>query len=108
MHEFYRDHQVRDLQHAQFRPDHFPTIAMTPQAATQSFIRNEVDFLPIHDIHNRIAATLALVYPPGIGVIVPGERYDERARPMLDYLIMFEQAANLFPGFDSEIQGIYQ
>jgi ornithine decarboxylase len=27
---------------------------------------------------------------------------------MLDYLIMFEEAANRFPGFDSEIQGIYR
>jgi ornithine decarboxylase len=108
MHEFYRDHQVRDLQRAQFRPEHFPVMAMTPQAATQCFIRNEVDYLSIHDIKNRIAATLALVYPPGIGVIVPGERYDDRAKPMLDYLIMFEEAANRFPGFDSEIQGIYR
>jgi ornithine decarboxylase len=47
------------------------------------------------------------VYPPGIGVIVPGERYDERALPMLNYLKMFEEAANLFPGFESEIQGVY-
>jgi ornithine decarboxylase len=108
MHEFYREHEVRDLQRAQFRPEHFPVIALSPQAATQCFIRNEVDYLSIHEIKDRIAATLALVYPPGIGVIVPGERYDDRAKPMLDYLIMFEEAANRFPGFDSEIQGIYR
>jgi ornithine decarboxylase len=108
MHDFYRDHHVRDLQREQFRPEHFPAMAMTPQAATQCFIRDEVDYLPITEIKDRIAATLALVYPPGIGVIVPGERYDTRAQPMLDYLLMFEQAANLFPGFDSEIQGIFR
>ena len=108
IHEFYRDHEVLNLQRAQFRSEHFPAMAMTPQAATQCFIRSEVDYLSIHDIKNRIAATLALVYPPGIGVIVPGERYDDRAKPMLDYLIMFEEAANRFPGFDSEIQGIYR
>ena len=33
---------------------------------------------------------------------------DERARPMLSYLKMFERAANLFPGFEAEIQGIYR
>lgn len=27
---------------------------------------------------------------------------------MLDYLTMFEEAANQFPGFDSEIQGIFR
>lgn len=108
MHDFYREHDVSRLQRLQFRPDHFPTIAMSPQVATQHFIRNEIDYLSLHDLPNRIAATLALVYPPGIGVIVPGERYDERAKPMLDYLTMFERAANKFPGFDSEIQGIFR
>lgn len=108
MHDFYRSYDVSRLQRLQFRPEHFPVIAMSPQEATQHFIRNEVDYLSIHEIKDRIAATLALVYPPGIGVIVPGERYDERAKPMLDYLTMFEKAANRFPGFDSEIQGIYR
>ncbi len=108
MHEFYRDHHVSALQRAQFRPEHFPSLAITPHAANQKFVRDEVDYLSIHNVKNRIAATLALVYPPGIGVIVPGERYDERAEPMLDYLMMFEQAANKFPGFDSEIQGVYR
>jgi ornithine decarboxylase len=108
MHDFYRGYDVSTLQCLQFRPEHFPVIAMSPQTATQHFIRNEVDYLSIHDLHNRVAATLALVYPPGIGVIVPGERYDERAKPMLDYLTMFEHAANEFPGFDSEIQGIFR
>jgi ornithine decarboxylase len=39
---------------------------------------------------------------------VPGERLDERVRPMLDYLKMFERSANLFPGFEVEVQGIYR
>ena len=56
----------------------------------------------------RIATTLFVVYPPGIATIVPGERLDERARPMLDYLKMFERSANMFPGFEVEIQGIYR
>jgi ornithine decarboxylase len=47
-------------------------------------------------------------YPPGIATIVPGERLDERARPMLDYLKIFERAANLFPGFDADLQGTYR
>jgi ornithine decarboxylase len=71
-------------------------------------VRNNVELLPIGQIGGRIAATLALVYPPGIGVVVPGERYDERARPMLDYFRMFEEGENRFPGFENEIQGIYR
>ena len=71
-------------------------------------VRNDVDYVPIDEAHGRIATTLFVVYPPGIASIVPGERLDERARPMLDYLKMFERSANLFPGFDVEIQGIYR
>ncbi len=56
----------------------------------------------------RIAATLALIYPPGIGVVVPGERWDTRAQPMLDYLHAFEESFNRFPGFNYEVQGVFQ
>ncbi|GLU34353.1 Orn/Lys/Arg decarboxylase N-terminal domain-containing protein [Trinickia caryophylli] len=108
MHRFYREHDVSRLQRDQFRASHFPQPAMTPQAAMHALVRNEVELLPVEEIRGRIAATLALVYPPGIGVVVPGERYDERAQPMLDYFRMFEEAGNLFPGFENEIQGIYR
>ena len=59
-------------------------------------------------IKGRIAATLALIYPPGIGVLVPGERWDDRAQPMLDYFLTFEESFNRFPGFNYEVQGVYQ
>ena len=49
-----------------------------------------------------------MVYPPGIATIVPGERLTERAKPMIDYLKMFEACFNTFPGFDVEIQGVYK
>jgi ornithine decarboxylase len=49
-----------------------------------------------------------LVYPPGIATIVPGERLNAHAQPMIDYLLVFERAANLFPGFETEIQGVYR
>jgi len=68
----------------------------------------EPDYVPIDEAHGRIATTMFVVYPPGIASIVPGERLDKRAQPMLDYLKMFERSANLFPGFDVEIQGIYR
>jgi ornithine decarboxylase len=108
MHAFYREHKASQLQREQFRATHFPEIAMTPMAAMNELVRNNVELLPIEQISGRIAATLALVYPPGIGVVVPGERYDERALPMLDYFRMFEEGGNRFPGFENEIQGIYR
>jgi len=83
-------------------------VAMSPSAASQHLVRNNVDYIPISEVDGRVATTLWVVYPPGIATIVPGERLDERSRPMVDYLKTFERASNLFPGFDSEIQGLYR
>ena len=79
-----------------------------PHEAVRQMVRNNVDYVPIDEAFGRIATTMFVVYPPGIATIVPGERLDDRARPMLDYLKMFERSANLFPGFEAEIQGVYR
>jgi ornithine decarboxylase len=108
MHGFYRDQKTNLLQRRMFRPEHLPEPAMPAHEAVRQLVRNKVDYLPIDGIAGRIAATLFVVYPPGIATIVPGERLGERAQPMLDYLKVIERAANLFPGFEHEIQGLYR
>src|SRR5215510_12219060 len=108
MHAFFRDSGVSALQRAQFAPEHLPTPVMAPHEAVRQLVRNNVDYVPIDKALGRIATTLFVVYPPGIASVVPGERLDERARPVLGYLLTFEKSANLFPGFDVEIQGIYR
>ncbi len=108
MHAFYQSCGVSKLQKAQFAPDHLPEMAMPPQEAVRQMVRNKVDYLPLDMIAGRIATTLFVVYPPGIATIVPGERLGPRAAPMLEYLKMFESSANLFPGFEAEIQGLYR
>ena len=107
-HAFHREANTSLLQQAQFLPAHLPEMVMTPHEANRQLTRNKVDYLPISDIEGRIAATLMLVYPPGIGTILPGERIGGRSQPMLDYLRMFERGTNLFPGFDPEVQGVYR
>ncbi|HTO63512.1 MAG TPA: Orn/Lys/Arg decarboxylase N-terminal domain-containing protein [Bradyrhizobium sp.] len=108
MHRFFRDADVATLQAKQFLPEHLPEIAMSPRDAARHLVRNDVDYLPIDAVTGRIATTPFVVYPPGIATIVPGERLTERARPMLDYLKMFETCFNRFPGFEVEIQGVYK
>jgi ornithine decarboxylase len=108
MRDFFRAANVSALQKAQFTAEHLPEPAMTPHEAGRQLKRNNVDYLPIDKIEGRVAATLFVVYPPGIATIVPGERLSERARPMVDYLKVFERSSNLFPGFETEVQGIYR
>ncbi len=108
MHAFFREAGVSGLQKAQFALKHLPEMAITPSEAQRQLVRNNVDYVPIEELDGRIATTLFVVYPPGIATIVPGERLGERARPMVEYLKMFERSANAFPGFESEIQGLYR
>jgi arginine/lysine/ornithine decarboxylase len=108
MHDFYRQANIKELQRQCFRASSFPELAMSPQDAYRALVANEVDYVPLEEVQGRISATLALIYPPGIGVIVPGERWDERARPMLDYFLAFQESFNRFPGFNYEVQGVYQ
>jgi len=108
MHSFFREAGVSDLQRAQFQAEHLPEMAMTPREASRQLVRNNVDYVPLDALDGRIATTLFVVYPPGIATIVPGERLGQRSRPMVEYLKTFERAANLFPGFESEVQGLYR
>jgi arginine/lysine/ornithine decarboxylase len=108
MHDFYRTARIKDLQRLCFRASSFPELAMRPRQAYEALVANEVDYVPLDQVQGRVAATLALIYPPGIGVVVPGERWDDKAQPMLDYFLAFEESFNRFPGFNYEVQGVYQ
>jgi ornithine decarboxylase len=108
MHDFYRDASIKDLQRLCFRASSFPELAISPKRAYEALVANEVDYVALDKVRGRIAATLALIYPPGIGVVLPGERWDERAQPMLDYFLAFQESFNRFPGFNYEVQGVYQ
>jgi len=108
MHRFYREQDISRLQREQFAAEHLPELVMSPQQASQLLTRNRVDYLPISEVRGRVAATLMLVYPPGIAVIVPGERIGRNRAPMIDYLLAFERLENAFPGLSTEIQGVYR
>jgi len=108
MHGFYREANIKELQRRCFRASSFPELAISPKDAYEALVANEVDYVPLESIKGRISATLALIYPPGIGVVVPGERWDSKAQPMLDYFLAFEESFNRFPGFNYEVQGVFQ
>src|SRR6478752_4601492 len=64
--------KVKELQRLCFRASSFPELAMSPEQAYEALVANDVDYVPLEEAKGRISATLALIYPPGIGVIVPG------------------------------------
>jgi ornithine decarboxylase len=108
MHGFYVERNVKELQRLCFRYESFPEQAMSARDAVEAMVSGNVDYVPMSEVGNRIAATLALIYPPGIGIVIPGERYDKAAKPMIDYFLAFEESCSRFPGFSYEVQGVYQ
>lgn len=108
MHDFYRKAHTAELQRQQFEADNFPEIVLSPREASKLFTSNQVDYVPVDEVEGRVAATLVLVYPPGIPSMVPGERWGPAAAPTVRYLKLFEESYAHFPGFANEVQGAYR
>jgi ornithine decarboxylase len=106
MHELLRSSHADQLQRAVYNAEHEPEIAMTPAAAHTALIRGDVDLVPLDELAGRVAASLIVVYPPGIAIMVPGERFAKDSAAVA-YLKLFEENDNLYPGFESEMQGIF-
>jgi arginine/lysine/ornithine decarboxylase len=59
----------------------------------------------IDALEGRIATSLLTPYPPGIPLLIPGERFN---RKIVDYL-RFTRAFNAaFPGFDTDVHGLVE
>ncbi len=87
-----------------------PVQALTPAAAYRSIIKKEVEFVELRLIDfntmPRIAAVMLVPYPPGIPVMIGGEKFDRSAEDILNYLIARQDFENEFPGYESHIHGI--
>jgi arginine decarboxylase len=83
-----------------------PTPTMTPSEAFGRLVDGEVELVPLDALDGRTSAVLCLLYPPGIPIIVPGERFDTTVHPIVHYLQTFADWADAFPGFENEMQGV--
>ncbi|MCO6062995.1 lysine decarboxylase, partial [Pseudomonas sp. MOB-449] len=66
----------------------------------------EVEAVPLEALEGRIAAVMLVPYPPGIPLIMPGERFTAACRPIIDYLQFSRRFEQAFPGFESEVHGL--
>jgi arginine/lysine/ornithine decarboxylase len=83
-----------------------PEPAMTPGEAFNRLVRGEVEHVPLAELNGRVTAVVCLLYPPGVPVVVPGERFDAGTKAIVAYLELFEAWDNRFPGFETEVQGV--
>lgn len=104
MHDFYKYHDAKTYQKNLFRAEFFPESVLTPYDANWELVRNNAKLVKLENIVGEVALEGALPYPPGIFCVVPGERWNEVAQK---YFLILEEGINKFPGFASEIQGVY-
>ncbi|KJG40235.1 lysine decarboxylase LdcC [Photobacterium angustum] len=97
--------QLPELMYKAF--DVLPEMKMTPHDAWQQELRGEVREIPLSEMVNEISANMILPYPPGVPVVLPGEMVTEQSRPVLDFLEMLCEIGNHFPGFETDIHGVY-
>ncbi|MCF5306126.1 lysine decarboxylase, partial [Pseudomonas syringae] len=83
-----------------------PQIAMKPADAYDQLVRGEVEAVCIDALAGRIAAVMLVPYPPGIPLIMPGERFIESTRSIIDYLAFARTFDSSFPGFVADVHGL--
>jgi len=109
MHDYIKKNKLLEKMREAFesRPVH----DLTPAEAYSCIIKQEVESVELRDIKPdattpRIAGVMLVPYPPGIPIIMGGEKFDLNARDILNYLIVRQDFENEFPGYENDIHGI--
>jgi arginine decarboxylase len=101
IHEAYREQDVARLTTEMYLSNLQP--AMTPTDAYAKMAHRDIERVEIDQLEGRITAALVTPYPPGIPLLIPGERFNA---PIMRYL-KFARDFNLrFPGFATDVHGL--
>ncbi|WP_426394422.1 Orn/Lys/Arg decarboxylase N-terminal domain-containing protein [Ralstonia sp. R-29] len=79
--------------------------AMKPSDAWAKMAHRETERVAIDELEGRITAILLTPYPPGIPLLIPGERFN---KTIVQYLQFAREFNKLFPGFETDIHGLVE
>ena len=101
IHEFYAKDDiarlVTDMYVSQIEP------VMKPSDAFACIAHGKTERVEIDRLEGRISTTLLTPYPPGIPLLIPGERFNKK---IVDYLRFTRSFNKAFPGFDTDVHGL--
>lgn len=83
-----------------------PEMAMRPSDAYENLVRGRVESVEIDKLMGRTLAVMVVPYPPGIPLIMPGERITAETKSIHDYLLYARDFDKKFPGFETDIHGL--
>lgn len=101
IHGVYALNDVARLTTEMYLSDMVP--AMKPTDAFAKMAHREIDRVPIDDLEGRITSILLTPYPPGIPLLIPGERFNATIVRYLKFARFFNEQ---FPGFETDIHGL--
>jgi arginine decarboxylase len=104
MHQVYRTDKVPQAQRSMYTA--LPEMALRPADAYERFVRGKVESVEIDRLMGRTFGVMVVPYPPGIPVIMTGERLTPETKSIQDYLLYAREFDEKFPGFETDIHGL--
>ena len=101
IHQFYKENDVARLTTDMYLSNMEP--AMRPADAFAKMAHREIDRVPIDELEGRVTSVLLTPYPPGIPLLIPGERFN---KTIVNYLRFARRFNDEFPGFETDIHGL--
>jgi len=103
IHEAYVAGDVARLTTEMYLSDLQP--AMKPSEAYAHIAHRKTERVDIEALEGRITTSLLTPYPPGIPLLIPGERFNKK---IVDYLRFTRDFNKRFPGFDTDVHGLVE
>ncbi|MDE8759893.1 MULTISPECIES: Orn/Lys/Arg family decarboxylase [Rhizobium] len=104
IHAIYRKDDVPKAQREMYTV--LPEMALRPADAYDRLVKGKIESVEIDDLMNRTLAVMIVPYPPGIPLIMPGERITQSTKSIQDYLLYARDFDSKFPGFETDIHGL--
>ncbi|HSC64334.1 MAG TPA: arginine/lysine/ornithine decarboxylase [Caldimonas sp.] len=101
IHEFYARDDIARLVTDMYTSEIEP--AMKPSDAFACIAHGKTERVEIDRLEGRVSTTLLTPYPPGIPLLIPGEKFN---RKIVDYLRFTRAFNKAFPGFDTDVHGL--
>jgi arginine decarboxylase len=101
IHTMYTKHDIARLTTEMYVSHMEP--AMKPADAFAMMVHNKIEPVPIDELEGRVTSILLTPYPPGIPLLIPGERVN---RTIIKYLQFAREFNEQFPGFETDIHGL--
>jgi arginine decarboxylase len=103
IHDMYKSHDIARLTTEMYLSNMVP--AMSPADAFARMAHREVDRVAIDELEGRATSVMLTPYPPGIPLLVPGERFN---RTIVQYLRFVREFNSAFPGFETDVHGLIE